>query len=79
MRTRRIKIDEYIMGCRVVGDVVVGDWEGDPEVVRGVNVLDPYVQDVVIEPVDLADDEHVDDYMQQEIEDVLLERALGDV
>jgi predicted nucleotidyltransferase len=69
-------MDEYIMGCRVTGTVVVNDWEGDPDVVRGVNYLEPYLQDVVIEAVDLAEDEGIDDYMQDEIEETLLQRAL---
>lgn len=47
MSETRVAIEYKGLDC--IGTVITGDWEGDPDVVHGVNRLDPYVEDLQVE------------------------------
>jgi len=62
MRTKTRPVEKYNIeteyeGLIVRGTAVVNDWEGDPNVVRGVNYLPPYVEDVDAIVIDSDGDE----------------------
>lgn len=62
-KTTRQPIDTEAYGCRVTGTAVFGDWEGDPDVVGGINPLDPYIEDLEVTPLTDEDTPVTDNLM----------------
>jgi len=60
IQTRPLKkynIETEYEGLIVRGNAVVNDWEGDPNVVRGINYLPPHLEDVDAIVIDSDGDE----------------------
>lgn len=60
-------------GLDCTGVIIVGDWEGDPSVERGVHRLDPYVQDLRVEANGEDVTELLSDYGEAQICAAMLE------
>lgn len=42
------RVDIEYQGLQVSGDIIAGDWEGDPSIPNGKHTLDPYVDDLCV-------------------------------
>lgn len=71
--TRELVEIEY-KGLTCVGRVIVGDWEGDASVTRGVNRLPPYVEDLEIFAG--ADEPDIYSMFTEEARDEIIEKIL---
>jgi hypothetical protein len=75
----RAKAKDDWHGLPVTGKIIIGDWEGDPDVPNGVRTYPPYVEDLAVTTPDGTDIyEMLKESAIDEINEMLVLNSMGE-
>lgn len=71
---KQYKVETEYSVFRVEAEVIVGDWEGDPNVVNGVHHLPPYVNDLAV----FVGDEEITEMLNEDTTDRIIDKIMSE-
>lgn len=77
-KTTHVDVTVKLDDVEITGTVIFDDWEGDPSVNYGINVLPPYVDNLTVFD-DTTGDDITDDFAPEYLEDceaTLIDKAI---